>query len=230
METPVEQVEYSPEQLQHYGQLMESQGYFIISDVLSPQELEEARAALNEIFEREAAIGPEREWHTPLYMVSYMLPQKHVFFRRLPLHPKILPLMQHIMGRYVVMSSVNGFTMTPGSADQPLHLDQLVSVPGVVLNINAMLCLDDYTIENGATRVIPGSHKEIFDRGCDRSQIEPRAIQLTATAGSLVAFDGGLVHAGSHNTTSEYRRGLHLFYARPWVRPCLLYTSDAADE
>jgi ectoine hydroxylase-related dioxygenase (phytanoyl-CoA dioxygenase family) len=210
---------YSPEQIEHYALEMESQGYFIIEDILSSDEVELAISILNEIFERESKIGPERGWHTDMYKVSYLLPQKHPFFRRLPLHPKVLPLMRHILGERCVMSSLNGFTMIPGSADQRLHLDQAMSVPGMVLNINAMFCLDDFTKANGATRVIPGSHKRIFDRDCDRSKIEQETIQLTAPAGSMVAFNGGLWHGGSHNTTNGYRRALHAFYSRPWVKP-----------
>jgi ectoine hydroxylase-related dioxygenase (phytanoyl-CoA dioxygenase family) len=97
-------------------------------------------------------------------MVAYMLPQKDPFFRHLPLPSKVRPLMQHILGKRSVISSFNGFTMSPGSENQDLHIDQPASVPGTVLNINAMFCLDDFTIENGATRVVPGSHNRHFDR------------------------------------------------------------------
>jgi ectoine hydroxylase-related dioxygenase (phytanoyl-CoA dioxygenase family) len=80
-------------------------------------------------------------------MVAYMLPQKDPFFRHLPLPSKVRPLMQHILGKRSVISSFNGFTMSPGSENQDLHIDQPASVPGTVLNINAMFCLDDFTIE-----------------------------------------------------------------------------------
>lgn len=210
---------YTPELIEHYASEMDTNGYFIIEDALSPTELQEARNALDELFERESEIGRERRWHTPLYMVAYMLPQKHPFFRRLPMHPAVLPLMQRILGKWSVISSLNGFTMSPGSENQALHLDQPESVPGVVLNINAMFCLDDFTIENGATRIVPGSHNRIFNRAIDPATFEDETIRLTARAGSLVAFNGGLWHAGSSNTTNGYRRALHAYYSKGWVKP-----------
>jgi ectoine hydroxylase-related dioxygenase (phytanoyl-CoA dioxygenase family) len=231
METAtLENPTYTPEQIEYYAHEMKTNGHFIIENVLSPEELAEARAALDAIFELEVDLGKERGWHTPLYLVAYMLPQKHPFFRQLPLHPKVLPLMRRILGPRVVITSLNGFTMAPGSKNQALHLDQPESVPGYVVNINSMFCLDDFTIENGATRIVPRSHDRVFDHSIDPSTFEGETVRLTAPAGSLVSFNGGLWHAGSANTTTGYRRALHAYYSKPWVQPQWDFTRSLSQD
>jgi hypothetical protein len=57
---------YSPELLEYYAAQMETHGYFIIEDVLTAGELHTARTSLDQVFAREADIGPQRQWHTPL--------------------------------------------------------------------------------------------------------------------------------------------------------------------
>jgi len=89
----------------------------------------------------------------------------------------------------------------------------------LVININALHTLDDFTKANGCTRVVPGSQMRAPGTKIDREQDEPDAIYLEAPAGSLIAFNGGLVHAGSANTTDKMRRCVHAYFTRPWCRP-----------
>lgn len=197
---------------------MERQGYFILHDALTPDDLREARETLDSLFVRETEIGPARGWHTDTYLVSYLLPQKSAFFRQFPLNPTVLPIMQHILGANCLMVSLNGYTTTPGGVDQALHIDQAETVPCMPIMINSMFCLDDFTVENGATRVVPGSHKRIFSKAVAEAA-EHEAVQLTAPAGSLISFNGALWHAGTRNQTDRYRRAIHAAYGRAWVKP-----------
>jgi ectoine hydroxylase-related dioxygenase (phytanoyl-CoA dioxygenase family) len=187
------------------------QGYTVIEGVLEASQIEAAKAALDEIFEGESEIGPEREWHNSTYKVAYMLPQKHALFRTLCFGKKTLALMKLLLGQRFVLGSLNGLSMTLGGENQPLHIDQQESVPDVILTINAMHILDNSTPENGSTRLIPGSQNRVWSHGLDNdmAQLEAEAIQLRAPAGSLIAFNGGLWHAGSRNSTPHPRRVLH---------------------
>jgi ectoine hydroxylase-related dioxygenase (phytanoyl-CoA dioxygenase family) len=196
-----------------------AQGYTIVRDVLSPDEVATARDLLTSIFERESSIGHQRGWHTKQHKVSYMLVQKHEFFRNLPLNPRVLPLMRKVLGENCILSSFNGLTMSPGGEAQALHLDQHDHVPGLVININALHTLDDFTKANGCTRVVPGSHNRAPGTKIDREREERDAIYLEAPAGSLIAFNGGLIHAGSANRTERMRRCVHAYFTRPWCRP-----------
>jgi hypothetical protein len=108
-----------------------------------------------------------------MHRAAYMLPQKNPLFRQIPLNPRVLPLMQEVLGSDCVLSSINGMTMSEGGKAQPLHLDQPQSVPGIVLNINALYTLDDFTRANGCTRVVPfqpGPRRETARRSGRRGE------------------------------------------------------------
>jgi ectoine hydroxylase-related dioxygenase (phytanoyl-CoA dioxygenase family) len=98
-------------------------------------------------------------------------------------------------------------------------MDAFESSPGTCIYINALHCLDDFTQANGSTRVMPYSHKKTWTRETLTTDLEEQAIYLTAKAGSVIAYDGALLHAGSRNTTDKPRRALHLFYHRSWAKP-----------
>src|SRR5438876_11097916 len=112
----------------HARQIIE-QGYTIVPDVLSPGEVAMSRDLLTSIFEKESAIGPARGWHSRQHKCSYMLVQKHEFFRGLPMNPRLSPLMRRVLGENCILSSLNGLTMQPGGETQLLHLDQPDHVP-----------------------------------------------------------------------------------------------------
>lgn len=138
--------------------------------------------------------------------------------------------MQMLLGPRCILGSLNGLSMTPGGKGQSLHLDQEETVPNAVLYINALHTLDEFTRENGCTRVVPGSQNRVMPRGEERAKIEEETVYLEAPAGSLIAFNGGLCHAGSQNKTDKPRRAIHAFYHRPWARPQWDYPRSLSPE
>jgi len=208
------------EALDHHAEALRSRGYTVVEGVLTNAEVEEARCALDDIFRREARIGLRRGWHNDVYKVAYMLPQKHQLFRSFCQREALLSLMRAVLGPGCVVASLNGLTMTPGGADQRLHIDQEESVPGTILCINALYTLDDFTRENGCTRLVPRSHDRVWTGDVAAiDSAEAEAVYVEAPAGSLIAYSGGLWHAGSRNRTDCDRRAVHAFFAREWMRP-----------
>lgn len=215
---------------QHAAEIRE-RGYTIVENVLNADELDEAREVLQSIFEREAPIAEDRGWLSEMWRVTYLLPQKHELFRRFPLNPRVLPLMRKVLGDNCVLASLNGLTMRPGGQTQNLHIDAHESTPGTTLFINALHCLDDFTRANGCTRVIPGSQRWIWRRPEPNWRMyEPETVHLEAPAGSLIAYDGALVHAGSKNNTDQPRRAIHAFYSKPWVKPQWDYRRSLSED
>jgi ectoine hydroxylase-related dioxygenase (phytanoyl-CoA dioxygenase family) len=207
-----------------------TRGYAVIEGVLDKNQIAEAITALDEIFVREKELGPKRGWHNETYKVSYLLPQKHPLFRTFCLNDRLLPLMRRILGETCVLASLNGLSMTPGGKTQELHIDQNESTPGSVLYINALHALDDFTIENGCTRVVPYSHHRMWHKEIDKASIEREAVYLEAPAGSVIAYSGGLFHAGSRNKTDKPRRAIHPFFSRAWVRPQWDYSKSLSPD
>jgi ectoine hydroxylase-related dioxygenase (phytanoyl-CoA dioxygenase family) len=78
-----------------------------------------------------------------------------------------------------------------------------------------MWALDDFTAANGATRVVPGSH-----RWTDRRPVDPdETVTVTMPAGSVLFILGTLWHGGGANHTDGTRLGVLLEYAAGWLRP-----------
>lgn len=216
--------------MQEHAHHLRTRGYSIVENVLDADQIESARTILAEILEREKEVGAQRGWQNKSWRVTYMLPQKHEMFRRLPLNPRLLPLMQMILGPNCLLSSLNGMTMSPAGESQKLHLDQHEHVPGMIVNINCTHALDDFTKANGATRVVPYSQDRPPGTPINHEDDEKNAVYLEAPAGSALLFNGGLVHAGSANTTSNWRRCLHFFYSRPWVRSQWDYPRSLSED
>jgi ectoine hydroxylase-related dioxygenase (phytanoyl-CoA dioxygenase family) len=116
----------------------------------------------------------------------------------------------------------------PGAEDQFLHRDELVwsdvPAPHPELQLASVIAFVDFTADNGATRVVPGSHRWA-DR--DRPAMEqlltgpPAPDQIACAempAGSAVIYTGGTIHGGGANRTDVPRRGAHLSYCLGWLR------------
>jgi hypothetical protein len=114
-----------------------------------------------------------------------------------------------------VMESI---VINPGEKAQVLHHDDAPSKlprPRAPLTAATMIVLDDYTELNGATRVIPGSHKW----GSDRVGKEEEAISVVCPKGSVIYFLGTLWHSGGANRTNRPRYAATIQYCQPFVRP-----------
>jgi ectoine hydroxylase-related dioxygenase (phytanoyl-CoA dioxygenase family) len=193
-------------------------GYTVLRGVLAADGLAAASQALDRIFDDEAAVAEVRGWVNDIYRVAYLLPGKDPLFVELCEVAPVLALATGVLGPDHVVAACNGLTMTPGGRAQDLHLDQEEAVPGAALYLNVVLALDDFTAANGATRVVPGSHRRTGPVG-DPASLEPDAVVVELAAGDALAYNAGLWHAGSRNRTAGLRRCVHLFFARPWVRP-----------
>jgi ectoine hydroxylase-related dioxygenase (phytanoyl-CoA dioxygenase family) len=206
--------------LDDHANALRSRGYTVIEGILDAEEVAEARTALDTILQREARLAPRRGWHNDVCRIAYALPQKHALFRSFCQREPLLSLMRAVLGPRCVLGSLNGFTMVPGGGDQKLHIDQAETVRGMVVAINALHTLDDFTRENGCTRLVPGSQDRPWT-GDPRAlaSAEAEAVFVEAPAGSLIVYSGGLWHAGSRNRTGGDRRAIHAFFAREWMQP-----------
>jgi ectoine hydroxylase-related dioxygenase (phytanoyl-CoA dioxygenase family) len=116
----------------------------------------------------------------------------------------------------------------PGSDEQWLHRDELVwsdvPRPHPELQLASVIAFVDFTRENGATRVVPGSHRWADRWLTPREQLgrpRPEPDQLAYAemhAGSAVIYSGGTIHGGGANSTDVQRRGAHLSYCLGWLR------------
>jgi ectoine hydroxylase-related dioxygenase (phytanoyl-CoA dioxygenase family) len=107
----------------------------------------------------------------------------------------------------------------PGSELQLIHRDELVWVhlpkPHGEVQLASVIALVDFTADNGATRVVPGSHRWTPDRVATEDELVPAEM----AAGSAVVYLGSALHGGGANVTSDVRRrGMHVSYCVGWLR------------
>ena len=134
-------------------------------------------------------------------------------------NPKQLAAISHVLGwEEFKVFSLNGRAALPSQGHQSLHVDWgSAVVPGDFQICNSIWLLDDFTTENGATRVVPGSHRWgrlPQDDMADPRQPHPDEILLLGSAGTAVVFNSHLWHGGTQNRTDKPRRALHSAYVR----------------
>ncbi|MEY2421105.1 MAG: hypothetical protein QOI95_1172 [Acidimicrobiaceae bacterium] len=146
-------------------------------------------------------------------------------------HPLLLALADRILLPSCARYQLNlGHLLQrgPGSDEQWLHRDEAVwsdmPRPGPELQLATVIAFVDFTRENGATRVVPGSHLWPDRSLTPAEQVmgtQPAPDQIAYAempAGSAVVYLGGTIHAGGSNTTDVPRRGAHLSYCLGWLR------------
>ena len=107
----------------------------------------------------------------------------------------------------------------PGEPAQPIHRDQwafdFFPFPlGYEVQCNTLWAMTDFTAENGATRVIPGSHRYEDHLSFAEADTEPAEME----AGSVLFYTGAIYHGGGANRSAAVRYGLNITYARAWLR------------
>lgn len=142
-------------------------------------------------------------------------------------HPRVLAVADAVLLANCLnyrIGSLTGIEIHPGETDQYLHRDDGIypfRIPKMQFQFSAMWSLHDFTLENGATRVVPGSHLRPEDRGY-RSSSEPgpgeTVVQAVMPKGSVLFYMGSTLHGGGANQTELARAGLINTYALGWLR------------
>jgi hypothetical protein len=142
----------------------------------------------------------------------------------LALQPTVLEVMERVLRGpdperprcdAIELNLTQAIGIEPGEPAQFLHRDdELWSFAhDFELMANAMLALDEFTADNGATRVIPGSH--VWPR--DHEPEPGEAVSVTAPKGSVILWLGSLLHAGGANRSNAIRRGVVMSYRLGWL-------------
>ena len=139
-------------------------------------------------------------------------------FRSIALHPAVVAAGDHVLGHASTwrFSAAEYIEIGPGESAQPLHRDawkyDMVDF-GFDVELNGMWAITDFTEENGATRVVPGSHRLAHEDRPEAGDTVPAEM----TKGSLLLYTGSLFHGGGSNESGEWRRGLSLQHAVGWL-------------
>lgn len=191
-------------------------GYVILRDVLTRAEREELLAALAP-FEAARPLG-RNDFEGERTTRVYSLAAKGEPFQRLAEHPRIVELLDRLLLPNWLLSTLQSIRLQPGESPQPWHADDMfypIPRPRTQLAVSTIWALTDFTEENGATEIIPGSHRWTADQF---DEAAPR-VAAVMPAGSVVVFDGALWHRGGANRSTATRLALSPQYCQPWLRP-----------
>ena len=199
---------------------LDEQGYLVIRDVLSPDQGKAFSSRLDELVKLEWEVaGSEVHQEKGSYMLGNLI-DKDPRFEFCVTHPKVLAAIAHVLQKDFKHSSLNSREALPGDGLQRLHEDYGKPIkPGEWGRVacNSIWLLDDFNKTNGATRVVPGSHrKEKLPQDAieDIYAAHPDEIQLIAPAGTVVVFNAHLWHGGSKNESSKSRHAMHCFFCQ----------------
>jgi ectoine hydroxylase-related dioxygenase (phytanoyl-CoA dioxygenase family) len=195
----------------------ERQGYVILPSLLSQAERAELCAAL-EPFERERPMGRSAFEGLRSRRV-YSLAGKGAVFQRLLEHPRLTALLDQLLLPNWLLSTCQSIRLYAGEAAQAWHTDDafyLIPRPRARLAVSTIWAIEDFTVENGATQVIPGSHLWAGEHPDER---EHEAVPAVMPAGSVIVFDGALWHRGGENRSQGTRLAISPQYCQPWLRP-----------
>ena len=136
-------------------------------------------------------------------------------------NPSVLDVARGFLLRFsdrIQLNLTQTICIGPGEGAQPLHRDRFgwgAFIPREIEpQFNAIWALTDFTAENGATRVVPGSHTWPWDQKATPSEI----CHAEMEKGSVLLHSGSVIHSGGENSTDETRMGLNITYCLGWLR------------
>jgi len=135
-------------------------------------------------------------------------------------HEAVLDLVDGLLPPNYLLSSALAINLHPGETAQRFHIDDApggapyLERPRTHYGVSTIWALDDFTETNGATDVVPGSHRWPADRIPTADEI----LTVTMPAGSVVVFLGTLMHRGGANRSESARLAITPQYCMPWMR------------
>ena len=212
-------------------QLCNGQGYLLIDDFYPPDLIGDAREQIYRLIDEE----PHRTSHfygddvNAAQARVWNLPAKGRAFREICGDERMLTIMRPILGDDLMLSSFAANVLHPGAQAQEPHVDYpywdlharnrwpRALNASYHLAVEAVVPLDDFTVENGATAIVPGSQK----LACwpDPTGFQERHIRVTMRPGALLLFPALLWHAGQTNRSGSSRAALLGSYTIKSVKP-----------
>lgn len=196
---------------------LERDGFTIIEDAIDATTIDRIRTAVEPLFEhdggRNAFEGYKtRRLYSPLDDTDTLDPIIE--------HPIALGLLDALFEPNYLLSQLQVIDIAPGETAQGLHPDDLFYPwprPRPALGAATIVAIDDFTADNGATMVIPGSHT--WDDHFPTEAEIAGAVPAVMPAGSMLFFLGTTWHGGGANHTDHSRMCVTAQYCRPWCRP-----------
>lgn len=207
------------------------QGYTVIEDFLTPGVLAQVRNSLAPYLGSHS--GRNRFEGSATERIYTLVARARVFWG-IVLDPRILALCERFLLPNYLLTASQAINIGPGEIAQPLHYDDSfhrLPRPRAMISLSTIVAVDAFTADNGATRLLPGSHlwsdaqlaglapSTDFAGPSRTDALEASCIKATLPAGACLVFAGTLVHGGGANRSAASRLAFSSQYCQPWARP-----------
>ncbi|MBX2817745.1 MAG: phytanoyl-CoA dioxygenase family protein [Saprospiraceae bacterium] len=207
-------------------EFLRTEGYLNLGPILTPSEVQHINNRIVELEEEEgedagSELADSKYIRHPKEAGADRLADlvnKGSVFDIFYTQPRVLAGISLVLGVDMKLSSLNYRAAKPGMGLQKLHVDWRDGKHyGQFRVCNSIWLLDDFTADNGATRVVPGSH--LWDQMpehemADPLQPHPEEILIQGRAGSVFIFNSHVWHGGTTNSTALPRRSIHSYFCR----------------
>ena len=208
---------------------LDAQGYTVVPDFLGAVDLERVRDGL----------APHLSTHTGRNNFEglrtervYTLVGRGTCFERIAEDPRVLALLDRVLAPGYLLTASQAICIHPGETPQPIHYDDTfypIPRPRPSISFSTIVAVDAFTLENGGTEIIPGSHRwsdakiaGAYDgRDADAppaAALEARLVPMVVPAGACIFFHGTLLHRGGANRSAAPRLAFSNQYCEPWAR------------
>ena len=203
-------------------------GFVVVENLIPLELVSEIKSDLIPRFEYDSGRNNFEGFRTQRLYAFF---EKSLLCNPLVEHPLILGCLDRIFEPIYLLSQLQAINILPGEAQQPLHPDDAfyrVPRPRPPLGAATIWAIDDFTAENGATVVIPGSH--LWDDHLPTEEDLKRLRPVLMPAGSVMLFLGTLWHGGGANRSNAARLCVSAQYCAPWCRTQENYSLSLSRE
>ena len=198
----------APTQADAVNQALDEDGYAVVPHALDAASVVRLRQAFDH--------APAQSSGTQHVEITDATPEA-ASWRALEHHPVLSAAAKHVLPHPYCLAGMHGRNPLPGFGQQGLHSDWPRGPDGNAVMLTALWMLDDFTVENGATRVVPGSHR--ITRPLAKELAQPLAKHpgekvVVGRAGSVLMFNAYLWHSGRRNDSTGPRRAVQMAMRR----------------
>jgi ectoine hydroxylase-related dioxygenase (phytanoyl-CoA dioxygenase family) len=201
-----------------YAAEVAERGWAVIPDAIEPGLVDSLTHDLTRLETDLGTVPAGNSFEGARTLRVYNLLARGELWWQVPVHPVVLPVVERVLDPGCLVSSLSSINIGPGETAQPIHADdQLIPLPKPhpPTVCNTMWALTDFTEQNGATRVISGTH--LADTSPDYGHPYPSEAAVMKR-GSVLVWHGSLWHGGGANDTDERRIGIAMNYCAGYIR------------
>lgn len=209
-------------EIDFYVEEINLRGYCIINSLISPDEISKVKNSIYNIYElQKTNFGEERlEKINDKDMVRCLLKYDFSIFKALAFNPIILKLVNALIKQKFILGLQNAIINRTidhhqGSWHRDLPYQNFVC--NEILSVNALWAMNDFSVQNGGTCLLPYSMN--FHNMPSKKFSEENLVQPEVSAGSVIVFNSMLLHRAGANKSKQERIAVNHQYIRPFIQP-----------